>query len=305
MRLCIVIVNYRTPQLALDAVSSLEGQVDPVTDQVVIVDNDSRDDSVRRIENAITNRGFGAWCSLVRAPRNAGYAAGTNLGIRAADADYYLLMNADTLARPGAIATLLAEMRAHPAVGIAGPRLEDPDGESQVSCFRDHSPWSELLAAARAHALSLLLGRYEVRQPVSDEPIDADWLSFACVLLRREVIVKVGLLDAAYFMYFEDSDYCRAVRQAGFRIRYFPNARIVRLGGRRHTALSRERAPRFFYASRSRYFRKGYGPLGPWVANVFWQWGRTLSLAFELAGRRLPHSSEKAWRDNWIGAFQL
>src|ERR1700755_2861589 len=113
MRLCIVIVNYRTPTLVLDAVSSLDGQVDPVTDLGIIGDNDSRDDSVPRIDAAIAQRGYGAWCSLVRAPRNAGLAAGNNVGIRAADADFYLLLDCETRVAPGAIATLLSEVKAH------------------------------------------------------------------------------------------------------------------------------------------------------------------------------------------------
>lgn len=305
MRLCIVIVNHRSPQLALDAVCSLEGQVDPVTDQVLIVDNDSRDDSVRRIESEIAQRGFGAWCSLVRAPRNGGYAAGCNVGIRAADADYYLLMNTDTSARPGAVAALLAEMRAHPAVGIAAPRLEDLDGTPQISCYRDHSPLSELLAAARSRPIHPVLRRFEIRRSVSDEPMDTHWVSFACVLIRREVLVSVGLLDEGYFMYFEDSDFCRATREVGFRVRYFPSARVVRLRGPgAYTPATRSRAPRFYYAARARYFRKGYGLLGPLLANACWQWGRTLSFLFEVAGRKLPHTSHRAWLDNWVGALE-
>lgn len=310
MRLCIVIVNHRTPELVLDAVSSLDGQVDPVTDQVIIVDNDSRDGSVPRIDVAITQRGFGAWCSLVRAPRNGGFAAGNNVGIRAADADFYLLLDRDTRVRPGAIATLLNEMKAHPMVGVAGPRLESSDGVAQVSCFRDHSPVSELLSAAETAPLTAALSCFDLTFPVSDEPHDVDWVSFACVLLRREVIERVGLLDEGYPLHYEDSDYCRAARESGFRVRYFPNARAVmgasvKGGDGPHAPATHKRPPRAFYKSRSRYFRKGYGPLGPWAANTCWQLGRSVSLGRELAGRKSPHVSQRAWLDNWIDAFKL
>jgi N-acetylglucosaminyl-diphospho-decaprenol L-rhamnosyltransferase len=315
MRLCIVIINHRTPSLVLDAVSSLDGQVDPVTDQVIVVDNDSRDDSVPRIDAAIAQRGYGAWCSLVRAPRNSGFAAGNNLGMRAADADFYLLLDCETRVAPGAIATLLSEMKAHPLVGIAGPRLETPDGNAQVSCFRDHSPVSELLAAAETRPLTAALSCFDLSLAVGDEPRDVDWVSFACVLLRREVIERVGLLDEGYFMFFEDSDYCRAARESGFRVRYFPNARAVyratspdllgAVSDAQRAATPRKRQPRSFYKSRARYFRKGYGPLGPWAANTCWQLGRSVSLGRELAGRKVPHLAERAWLDNWIDAFRL
>jgi N-acetylglucosaminyl-diphospho-decaprenol L-rhamnosyltransferase len=313
VRLCIVIVNHRTPSLVLDAVSSLDGQVDPVTDQVIVVDNDSRDDSVPRIDAAIMQRGYGAWCSLVRAPRNAGFAAGNNVGIRAADADFYLLLDCETRVASGAITTLLSEMKAHPLVGIAGPRLETPQGGHHVSCFRDHSPVSELLSAAETQPLTAALNRYELPLAVGDEPRDVDWVSFSCVLLRREVVERVGLLDEGYYMFFEDSDYCRAARESGFRVRYFPNARaVVRdlslLSATREaqrSAASPKRQPRSFYKSRARYFRKGYGPLGPWAANTCWQLGRSVSLGRELAGRKIPHVAQKAWLDNWIDAFKL
>jgi GT2 family glycosyltransferase len=299
----------------LDAVSSLDGQVDPVTDQVVVVDNDSRDDSVPRIDAAIAQRGYGAWCSLVRAPRNAGIAAGNNVGIRAADADFYLLLDCETRVAPGAIATLLAEVKAHPLVGIAGPKLETPDGALQPSCFRDHSPVSELLTAAETSPLTAALSDFDVCIPVADEPRDVDWVSFACVLLRREVVERIGLLDEGYFMFFEDSDYCRAARESGFRVRYFPNAKAVvraigadplaaAAGDLQRTAAPK-RQPRSFYKSRARYFRKGYGPLGPWAANTFWQLGRSVSLGRELAGRKPAHVAEKAWLDNWIDAFKV
>lgn len=312
MRLCIVIVNHRTPSLVLDAVSSLDGQVDPVTDQVVIVDNDSRDGSAPHIDAAIAQRGYGAWCSLVRAPRNNGIAAGNNLGIRAADADFYLLLDCETRVAPGAISALLSEMRAQPLVGIAGPRLETADGALHTSCFRDYTPVSELLYAADTRPLTAAFSRFDLGVAVDDEPRDVDWVSFACVLLRREVIERVGLLDEGYFMFFEDSDYCRATREAGFRVHYYPHARAVVRPAVLHPlresqpiAAVTKRRPRSFYRSRSRYFRKGYGPLGPWAANTCWQLGRSMSLGRELVGRKLPHVADKAWLDNWIDAFKL
>jgi N-acetylglucosaminyl-diphospho-decaprenol L-rhamnosyltransferase len=307
MRLCIVIVNFRTPGLVLDALESLDGQLDPERDAVVVVDNGSGDDSADRIERALRTRGFGAFCRVERALHNRGYSAGTNIGIRAIEASYYLLLNADTRMRPGAIARLLAQMHAHPGVGIAGPRLEWPDGRPQVSCFRDMSPISEFLAAAQTPALDGALRNFEVDMPISDEPQEVQWLSFACAMVRREVIEKVGLLDEEYFMYFEDSDYCRAARMAGFRIYYFPSARVVHLrhGEGRDEPEARRRPPRYLYASRALYFRKGYGSLGLLAANALWYIGRSVSLARELVGHKAPHTCEKEWLDNWTDTFKL
>jgi N-acetylglucosaminyl-diphospho-decaprenol L-rhamnosyltransferase len=309
MRLCIVIVNYRTPGLVLDALESLAVQLDPSLDHVLIVDNASGDDSAERIEYAIAARGWGSLCRVVRSVHNGGFSAGNNLGIRTAHADYYMLLNSDTLVRPQAISTLLAQLERHPEIGIAGPRLEWPDGSAQNSCFRDHSPVSELLAAAKTAPVTSLFSAFQVPLPIADDATQAAWLSFACVMIRREVIERIGLLDEGYFMYFEDSDYCRAARAAGFRIGYFPSARVVHLRGGtcdvKDTIATRSRPPRYLYASRARYFRKGYGVFGPLAANVLWQLGRLVSLTREVAGHKAPHTRDKEWLDNWTDVFQL
>jgi N-acetylglucosaminyl-diphospho-decaprenol L-rhamnosyltransferase len=309
MRLCVIIVNYQTPGLVLDALESLAAQLDASQDQVVVVDNGSGDDSAARIEQAIAARGLARWCRVIRSPHNMGFAAGNNIGIRAVEASYYLLLSSDCLPRDRAITTLLTEMHRHPGVGIGGPRLESSDGVPQASCFRDHSAVSELLAAAKSGPLSTFLQSFDVALPVSKDPIEADWVSFACAMIRREVIDKIGLLDEGYFMYFEDSDYCRAARAVGFRIRYFPKARVVHLGdeplSEAQTSPARQRPPRYFYASRARYFRKGYGVVGFWMANALWQVGRSVSLGRELVRHEAPASRKKEWLDNWTDTFKL
>jgi N-acetylglucosaminyl-diphospho-decaprenol L-rhamnosyltransferase len=309
MRLCIVIVNYRTPGLVQDVVESLAPQVDHTRDVVLVVDNGSEDDSTERIEHAIAARGYSRFCQVIRNGRNAGFAAGINVGLRAVEAEFYLLMNSDTMVRPGALAKLLKEMQAHPGVGIAGPRLEWFDGTPQVSSFRDFSPISELMAAARTGPVSDFFRAFDVAPPVPEESTEVEWVSFACAMVRREVIEKVGLLDEGYFMYFEDSDYCRAARAAGFRIRYFPSAHVVHLhtgkSAAKYTVVNRRRPPRYLYESRARYFRKGYGAAGLWMANAFWYLGRSISLGRELVGHKPPHTRDKQWLDNWTDSFKL
>jgi hypothetical protein len=224
-------------------------------------------------------------------------------------------MSSDTLVRKGAVLELLMQMQAHPGVGIAAPRLEWPDGTPQVSCFRDHSPVSELLSAAKSSALDMLLHNFQTALPVQEEDCEVPCVSFACALIRREVIEKVGLLDEGYFMYFEDRDYCRATRAAGFRVHYYPSAHVVHLhvgvssvrsvrssrAGRR----KRDRRPRYVYASRTRYFRKGYGALGLWAANALWYLGRGLARSHELIGRKVADVHHREWLDNWTDAFRL
>ena len=217
MQLVVVILNYRTPNLVTDCLKSLQNQIDPVDHAVVVVDNASGDDSVEQIQQAITENKWEQWVKLIASPANGGFSFGNNLGIKAVEADAYLLLNSDTIVRPGAIAILLEAMPNNSHAGIISPRLEWPDGEPQISCFRNHSLVSELIHAATG-PVTKLLQAYDVPIPVSDHPIQPDWTSFACVLIRHEVIEQIGLMDEDYFMYFDDIDYCRRARNAGWQI---------------------------------------------------------------------------------------
>ncbi len=305
LSLAVVLLNYRRADLVVDCLASLAPErLEQQNAVVVVVDNASGDGSAARIGAAIRERGWGAWARLVESPRNGGFSAGNNVGIAAVDAAHYLLLNSDTLVRPGAIATLLASLEAQPTVGLLGPRLEDRDGTAQESCFRFHTPASELMAAASTGPLSRLLARYTIAQPAADAPHDTPWISFACVLVRGEALRAIGLLDEAFFMYFEDVDYCRRAWQKGWRVRYEPAARVVHLRGGsspvKQSFAERKRVPRYFYASRARYFAKYYGGVaGVVVANLAWLAGRSISFLRETLGRKRPHTAERHALDLW------
>jgi GT2 family glycosyltransferase len=305
-QLAVILLNYRTPDLTVDCLASLEGEVDSSV-HVLVVDNDSRDGSADRIEGVIAERRWTGWARVMRSPVNGGFAAGNNLGIRAVRADAYILLNSDTIVRPGAIAGLRDAMRARPDAGLIGPCLLDSAGSPDHSFFRNPAPPTELIRSARLGMLTRLLARYDPILPGSDRPFEPDWLGFACVLIRREVIEQVGLLDEGYFMYFEDIDYCRRVRDAGWKILYWPGANVVHLlgGSSQVTSASaaRRRAPRYYYKARSRYFAKFYGRRGLWLANGFWYLGRCISLPRELLGNSEPSDREREALDIWTNAL--
>jgi len=305
--LCVVVVNYRTPELVVDCLRSLEGELES-HDAVVVVDNCSGDGSDEHIEAALAAHGWTDWARLVRSPTNGGFSAGNNVGLRAVDADLYLLLNSDTIVRPGAIAALRAAAAADPGAGILGPRLEWPDGTPQVSRFRNHTVLSEFLSAAGTGVITRLFGNYRVAIEIDERVAEVEWTTFACALIRREVIERVGPLDEGYFMYFEDCDYCRATRAAGFRIAHVPEARVVHLRGGtsevKRKVAARERPPRYLYASRTRYFRKAGGRRLAILANVAWSAGRTVALTRELLGNKAPGACERQWLDNWTDALR-
>jgi GT2 family glycosyltransferase len=140
-------------------------------------------------------------------------------------------------------------------------------------------------------------------KPIPEHPEDTDWVSFAAVMIRRETIERVGPLDEGFFMYFEDADYCRRARRAGWRVRFCPDARVVHLrgGSSRVKSLSaaRRRLPAYYSASRARYYAKYYARSGLWLGNALWAAGRLISLAREIVEGRPSHACEREGRDIW------
>lgn len=303
--LAIVIVNYRTPELVIDCLNSLASEIPslPPT-KVIVVDNHSGDDSVSLIKSAIVSFD---WVELIESEINGGFSYGNNVGIKAIKADNYLLLNSDTIVREGAIALLLEALNKYPQAGIISPRLEWLDGEPQISCFRNRSPINELINSAKTGVITKILNKYDVPLAVSEETIEVEWTSFACVLIRKTVIEEIGLMDEDYFMYFDDIDYCRRTKKAGWQTIHYPFARVVHLrggsGSVKKDIATKKRPPAYLYASRSRYFTKFYGVLGLWLANLLWLLGRSISYTREIIEKKPPQTCVLESRDIWLNWY--
>jgi len=304
VRIATVIVNYRTPGLVIDCLETLVPEIDPGSDLVVVVDNGSGDGSVNRIESEIAARRWER-VRVIASHENRGYSAGNNLGIRSTAARAYFLLNSDTLVKAGAVLRLWKVLQSDARIGLVGPRQESRKGTPLTSCFRFHTPWSELIAGAGTGPIRTLLSRWDVPLPTSKVRCEPEWTSFAGVLIRREVIDNVGLLDEGFFMYFEDVDYCRRARKAGWRIVHEPSARIVHFHGASSAVVESQRnqgrLPRYYYAARSRYFRKSMGRSGLFAANLMRTFGRAIAWLRERVGRKRPHAAEAELLDLWRG----
>ncbi len=290
--LLIVIVNYKSADLAIDCLASLEGELAAIPGaRVALVENASGEEKI--LARALDDRHWRGWVDLIEAKRNGGFAYGNNQAIEPALASpnpprYILLLNPDTYIRPGAVAALLAFMDEHPEAGIAGSRLENPDSSVRRSAFRFPSPLSELESGLALGPVSRLLSRWVVAPPVpeGDDPTPADWLSGASMIVRREVFTDIGLLDDGYFMYFEEVDFCRRAARAGWSRWYVPRSRVVHLVGRSSGVTDprkrRNRRPRYWFASRHRYFKTHLGTVNTVVANLLWAFGYTLKRLREI-----------------------
>lgn len=307
-QLAVIVINYKTPDLTIECLQSLVPELSDINAKVLVIDNNSADDSCEIIQNWITINDTGNWITIIASEHNAGFSAGNNLGIKSINADYYLLINSDTLVRKGGILRLLEYAEIDSSAGLIGPRLEWMGAMSQESCFKFHTPKSELISSASTGLLTALLKEFVVPQAVSEEIACYDWISFACVLIKSKVFKDIGLLDDGYFMYYEDVEFCYRAKQKGWKIVNVPTAHVVHLRGGSSTVKSqiklRKRLPSYFYKSRTRYFYQVYGLMGLLMANVYWTLGYGISLLRSLLSSSFkPNISAYQWRDIWTNFF--
>ena len=297
------IINYRTPEMTLAAVRSVLADAGDLDLQVAVVDNASGDGSAEAIAGWIATERPAPPVALVRSATNTGFSGGHNQGIAAIPAEHYLILNSDAELRPGCLAALMVAARAHPGAGLLAPRLEGADGAVQTSRFRDPTPASEIVRAAASAPVTRALARHVVA-PGPDLPAaETGWVSFAAVLIRAAALEATGPMDEGYFLYFEDADFCRRARAAGWGIRAVPEARVVHHRGGsapvKALAARHARLPAYYYAARTRYFRRAHGPAGPLMANLGWHLGRALAQARRLLGRPVPPAIEGEAVDIW------
>jgi GT2 family glycosyltransferase len=209
MDFSIIIVSYNTRELLKKCLSSIDGSYKT---EIIVVDNGSTDGSVETIKKLATRYSFGnVKFKIILNKENMGFAKAVNQGIRKASGDYILLLNSDIIVKPKAIEKMLEFVKRHPEAGVIGGRLLNPDGSIQGSCFY-------LPRLTRPFA-----GKYNP----GDKPTEVEAVVGAVFLIPHQVLEKVGFFDERYFMYFEDLDYCRRVKQAGFKIYYLPSAEFI------------------------------------------------------------------------------
>ena len=251
--LSIVIVSWNTAELLRACLNSLRTAGQGLAVEIIVVDNASADDSAPMVRRDFPE------VRLIENAANAGYARANNQGIAGSQAPTVMLLNSDTRVPPGTLAVLLDFLAAHPEAGAAGPQLVRPDGSPQPFAFGSDPTLGYLLA----RGFNRLWGRRYLHDWAATRAEAVDWVSGACLVVRRAAIAQAGMLDEAIFMYFEDTDWCLRLRQAGWKIYRVPQARVVHVGGQ---SMARNPEARGAYAQSLRYFyRKHYSPAAQWL----------------------------------------
>jgi hypothetical protein len=272
-----VIVNYRTPELAVKAADALSRQMlrHPGS-RVSVIDNCSPDDSARRIPELLAAVPHRDLIDFLPSPVNGGFGAGNNIGVRHALAqegdppDVFYFLNPDAMPDPGVLDTLVSYLEAHPEAGIVGTALRDADGHPMSSGFRFPTVGGEFELGMGTRVASRLLSAFSIVHKPEGTPVEVDWVSGASCAIRREVFRRVGLFDEGFFLYFEETDLCRRAKQAGFQVHHLASVQVAHDEGTA-TGITVGRRPRYWFESRWRYLRKHHGPayaLGSTLASV-------------------------------------
>lgn len=252
--LSIIIVSWNVADLLRACLQSIDANRDDLVLEVIVVDSASADNSVAMVSAEFP------WVTLLAQSENVGFPRGNNIGMAAATGDAILLLNPDTEIISDALIAMLTYLNANQDVGIVGPQLLNPDGSHQSSRRRFPTVATGLFESTWLQPVAprSMMMRYFAADMADDAINDVDWVTGACMLTRREVVEQVGGMDAAYFMYSEELDWCKRIKGAGWRVVYLPTAAVVH-----HVGKSSEQAVTArhinFNRAKLRYFRKHHG----------------------------------------------
>ncbi|WP_280152742.1 glycosyltransferase family 2 protein [Piscinibacter sp. XHJ-5] len=263
--LTIVIVSYNTAQLLAPLFESVQAAAGGLSLQIVVVDNASSDGSAALIRERYPH------VELIANETNVGFGRANNQAIPLIRGAHVLLLNTDAFMAPDTLAKTLSYMKAHPDCGVLGVRLVGRDGGQQASCRRFPTPLNAfLLRTGLARFAPWVRGIDDPRwNPALSQ--DCDWVPGCYYLMPRAVVERVGLFDPRFFLYSEEVDHCKRVRQAGWRVHYYADTTVVHLGGESAKVVgevteSGRQISALQIESELLFFRKHHGALGVWAA---------------------------------------
>jgi GT2 family glycosyltransferase len=274
-KLSIVVVTFNSAADIAGCLAALPAAARHTPYDVVVVDNASADGTAALV------RASNPEVQVIDAGGNLGFARANNIGIRATASELVLLLNPDAVPGAGAIDVLVGILDGNPRIGVAGPRIVDRGGRAELSFGRMIAPLAELRQKllTRGHDRGWPLISAQVERQTR-QPAFPDWVSGACLLVRRASLERAGLLDERFFLYTEDVDLCAAVRAQGGLVRFSPEAEVVHARGASR-ATDRGPAEDAYRRSHLAFYRKHHP-----------SWAPVLGAYLKLRGR-FPDTSKQ------------
>lgn len=224
MRLSVIVVSWNVAKLLDKCLSTLKEDLKDIEAEVFVVDNASADNSVETV------RRNHPWVKLTANQENLGFAKANNQALKQCKGNYILLLNPDTEVLAGAISKLLSFLETNPQAGIVAPQLINSDGSIQRSCRAFPTfqfMFYELIGLSKLFPNNPKFGQYKMLDFNHEQLREVDQPEGACLMLRREVINQVGSLDEGFFMLFEEVDWCYRIKNSGWQIWFYPEAKVI------------------------------------------------------------------------------
>jgi GT2 family glycosyltransferase len=302
--LAIVILSYNTQDLLRDCLRSVFAAEGDFTYTVCVVDNASEDGSADMVRSEFPQVAF------IAHEHNIGYSAGNNLGIRHVGFDqgetrpawqlprYLLLLNPDTIVPSLAFVQMIRFMDEYPQIGVAGPRVRRPDGSLDRACRRSFPTprvsFFRMTGLSRLFPRSRIFNAYNLEFLPEDAVHAVDSVVGAYMQVRRAAIEQVGLLDESYFMYGEDLDWAKRIKDAGWEIWYNGQVEITHV---KEASSRRSRKARIaFYEAMWIFYRKHYQAQTPWLLDKLILLGIALKGGADVAGRLWQLRRQRKWQ---------
>ncbi len=289
--LSIIIVSWNVRDLLRECLQSVavgQGELDL---EVIVVDSASADGSPQMVMAEFP------WVDCVTCAENVGFPKGNNIGLERAHGRNLLLLNPDTIIHDDALSLMVGFLDTHPDVGLISPQLLNNDGTVQSSRRRFptlkiaffESTWLE------GYAPDSLLQNFYALDLADAETADVDWVTGACMMTRRDVVQVVGGMDEAYFMYSEELDWCRRIKEAGWRIVYLPAAQVTHYVGKSSEQAVTQRHINFNRA-KLRYYRKYHGRFPTAVLRLYLLSSYLLQIFIEGFKGLIGHKRPLRWQ---------
>ncbi|NQV12797.1 MAG: glycosyltransferase family 2 protein [Parcubacteria group bacterium] len=223
--LSVIVVNYKTPSLLRQCIKSIQKNPPSCNYDIIVVDNNSEDETVEMMEDDFPE------VVLIANEKNLGFPKAVNQALRKSDSKYILLLNPDITVLGESLDKMMAYLNVKESIAVLGPKLINPNGSIQYSCFKWFT--SPRVALYRRTPFGKLTRQKELVDDflMADwdhkESREVAWILGSCMMVRRKAIDQVGLMDERFFMYMEDVDWCRRFWQKGWKVFYFPEVEVV------------------------------------------------------------------------------
>jgi GT2 family glycosyltransferase len=300
----IIIVNWNTRDVLRSCLASVYKETKNITHEVIVIDNDSSDDSVEMVKKEFPK------AKLIENRSNRGFAAANNQGMAIATGRYVLLLNPDTIVLDRAIEKTVAFADDHPEAAVVGCRVLNPNRTLQPTCFMFPSLLNMLLSTIYLNKLfskSRFFGRERMTWWNRTDVRDVDVVTGCFMLVRRSAIEQVGIMDERFFVYGEETDWCYRFKQAGWRILFTPNAHIIHLSGASSKQMKSEMVLQL-RASILLFFKKHKGMFSYGLAcllvSLFFLLRVSFWLVRAIVSKRMRHSCLRTAKTYTSGALK-